>query len=106
MAEEEPAAGRSRLPSPLAVAPVAALSASLLGLGLVCLGVMIDVYRHEHGAAAGELIGSSSPGVLVALAGFVIVATGLLAALSMLLFQSADSAQVAMLPGVAVVVAW
>src|SRR5215210_3228683 len=86
--------------------PRAWLWVALAGLLLVCGGVVLDAYRHNHGAAAGSLISWSNPGVLVALSGIVLMAIGLLAALSLIAFQSVDSPEAVVRQGVRVMATW
>ncbi|MDP9236118.1 MAG: hypothetical protein M3P30_01740 [Chloroflexota bacterium] len=86
--------------------PVTWLWVAMAGLLLVCGGVVLDAYRHNHGATAGSLISSSNPGVLVALCGIALVAIGLLAGLSLIALQSADSPEAVVRKGVRVMVAW
>jgi hypothetical protein len=73
--------------------PVAWLWLATGGLLLVSGGVVLDAYRHDHGAGSGMLIGSSNPGVLVALSGIAVVAVGLLAGLSLSALQGVDSTE-------------
>lgn len=86
--------------------PMVWLWVVVVGLLLVCGGVVLDAYRHNHSASNGSLISASNPGMLVALSGIVLVAIGLLAAMSLLAFQSAGTPSEVVRRGAAVVVAW
>jgi hypothetical protein len=86
--------------------PLAWLSVAIAGLVLVGVGVAIDAVRYHHGASAGALIGGSSPGFLVALAGFGVTAVGLLIALTLLAFDGATSDRSMALRSAGVFVGW
>jgi len=90
----------------LASQPLAWLAFGVAGLLLMCVGVALDVYRHDHGADAGELLSFANPGMLVALAGAGIVASALLMTLSLLAFQAAGSAEAVVRRGIWVGTAW
>lgn len=101
----EPAQGRTD-PTVAAAAPLAWLGVALIGLMLVCAGVIVDVYRHEHGQAAAALFSRSNPGVFIASAGILLLTAGLLVAVSSLALGGAGSARVALVRGSALVGAW
>ncbi|HEY8172028.1 MAG TPA: hypothetical protein VIH21_02990, partial [Dehalococcoidia bacterium] len=48
--------------------PLTWLAIGVAGLLLVCGGVALEAYRHNHGADAGDVVSSSNPGVLIAIA--------------------------------------
>ena len=86
--------------------PLAWLYLAAAGLALAGVGVAIDAYRHDHGAASAELISRSNPGLLTAFGGVALAAFGLLTALTLLAFQDAPSVNAVARRGAGVVVAW
>lgn len=90
----------------LAGQPLAWLAAGAAGMVLVFIGLMIDAYRHTHGASTGELISFSSPGMLVALAGGSLAALSLLVAMSILALQGTETVDETVRRGVTVAVVW
>jgi hypothetical protein len=92
--------------TPLIAQPVAWLYVAVMGLVLAGVGVAIDAYRHDHGAAAAELISRSNPGFLVALAGFGLAAIALLVALTLLALHGAATPTDVIRRGAGVAVAW
>lgn len=102
---QAPVRGREPSIAPYAQ-PLVWLTLAVAGFVLTCIGVAIDAYRHDHGAGAAELISFSSPGMLVSLAGLGMVGTGLLVGLSLVVFQTADSAEDVVRRGAGVLLAW
>ena len=92
--------------STIAAHPVAWLAVALAGAMLLFAGIATEVYRHDHGADAAELVSLSNPGVLIAFAGIILLVGGVLAALTTVVFQSAATADDVIARGAGLVAVW
>lgn len=100
--DQPPSKASSKAPTLLS-SPTAWISAGVAGFLLVCLGVAIDVYKHENGAGT---VTWSDPGTIVAIGGLTLAAIGTLSALSLLVVAAAGPAESAVSRRLALAGAW